>query len=359
MPPFLSAIAAQLPVLVPAAAAGGLLAWVGFPAAWLSGGMLISAVMAGAGRGAPMGPRLREVAMVLSGTTMGTAVTPETLSILAAVPLSLVILAAAMVAITATSALTLSRAFGWRRSDALFASIPGAMSTILLIAHERKADIPAVATVQLFRLVMLILVLPPLLGAAAAPPAVSPASVAAGPAVWLLLFAAAVPTSWALHKIRMPAAGLLGSMIGAATLTGSGLVPGGFPEALAALGFLLIGVFIGERFRGIRPRDLGRLMPAAIACFAVGIAVAAVFAEATSLILGISQEAALLAFAPGGLEAMSILAFTLAIDPVYVATHHIARFLMIGVCLPIVARVRPALFGEPPAPEDQRSTGTS
>ncbi len=359
MPPFLSAVAAQLPVLVPAAAAGAALALVGFPAAWLSGGMLVGAAMAAAGRGAPMAPRLREVAMVLSGTTMGTAVTPETLRILAAVPFSLVILALAMIAITGASALMLSRGFGWKRSDALFASIPGAMSTILLIAHERKADIPSIATVQLFRLVMLILVLPPLLGAAAAHPVASAAPGVLGPEGWLLLFAAAIPTGRLLHRIRMPAAGLLGSMIGAAALTGSGLVVGRFPDALAALGFLLIGVFIGERFRGIRPRDVGRLMPAAIACFAVGIVVAALFAEVTSLFLGISHEAALLAFAPGGLEAMSILAFTLAIDPVYVATHHIARFLMIGVFLPVIARVMPGLFGEPVGREDQRWTGTS
>jgi membrane AbrB-like protein len=357
MPSVLSSVIAQTLVLLPATAIGGGFAAMGFPAAWLSGGLLASAAMACAGLGSPLGPRLRDLAMMMSGVTMGAAVTPETLRVLTAVPVSLVFLVAAMLAITAGSTIILTRLFGWNRSDALYASIPGAMSTILLIAHERKADIPSIATVQLFRIAMVIIVLPPILGAAAPHPPQVLARIFA-PEAWVFLMAAAVAAAWVLQRIRMPGALLLGGMLGTATLTGSGSIDGRFPDVLASISFMLIGVFIGDRFRGIRAGGIVGLLPAAVVSFVAGTLIAAAFAEATSMVVGVSREAALLAFVPGGLEAMSILAFTLAIDPVYVATHHIARFLLFGVSLPVFVRFRPDRPGET-ADDDQRWTGTS
>jgi uncharacterized membrane protein AbrB (regulator of aidB expression) len=54
---------------------------------------------------------------------------------------------------------------------------------------------------------------------------------------------------------------------------------------------------------------------------------------------------ALIAFAPGGLEAMAILAFALHLDPVFIGAHHLARFLGIGLGLPMLIRFWPRLFG--------------
>ena len=46
--------------------------------------------------------------------------------------------------------------------------------------------------------------------------------------------------------------------------------------------------------------------------------------------------AAIVAFAPGGLEAMTVLALILSLDPLYVGIHHLVRFLGIGLVLPFV-----------------------
>ena len=45
-----------------------------------------------------------------------------------------------------------------------------------------------------------------------------------------------------------------------------------------------------------------------------------------------------MAFAPGGIEAMTILAFVLGLDPAFVATHQLARFLGISLLLPVIAK---------------------
>ena len=57
---------------------------------------------------------------------------------------------------------------------------------------------------------------------------------------------------------------------------------------------------------------------------------------------------ALAAFAPGGLEAMTMMAFALGLDPLFVGAHHIARFFIIGATLPFVARLVRVGRTEPP-----------
>ena len=54
------------------------------------------------------------------------------------------------------------------------------------------------------------------------------------------------------------------------------------------------------------------------------------------------------AFAPGAIEAMTVLAFTLGLDPVYVALHHLARFILVAILVPLAMRLFPGL-SQPPA----------
>jgi uncharacterized membrane protein AbrB (regulator of aidB expression) len=44
------------------------------------------------------------------------------------------------------------------------------------------------------------------------------------------------------------------------------------------------------------------------------------------------------AFAPGAVEAMTVLAFALGLDPLYVGSHHLARFLLISLVAPPLLR---------------------
>ena len=54
-----------------------------------------------------------------------------------------------------------------------------------------------------------------------------------------------------------------------------------------------------------------------------------------------------MSFSPGALDAMMILALALHLDPIFVGAHHVARFVLISVSLPIFVK----LFGNaPPAP---------
>ena len=62
------------------------------------------------------------------------------------------------------------------------------------------------------------------------------------------------------------------------------------------------------------------------------------FAAALSPISGIPFAPIVLAFSPGGLAEMSLIALALGIETAFVATHHVARIAMIVIAAPLVFR---------------------
>jgi uncharacterized protein len=334
-------LVAQL-LQIAAAALGGLnFHLLGIPAAWLSGAVIGTVVWGALGFGVRLSRPIVESAMVISGVVMGASITPEAVAAIGTYPLSVLLLCIAVPAITAASALFLMKVYGWNRDDAVLASIPGALTAVLAVAVSRNAGVARIAVVQSFRLLVLIAVLPFVVsvstggdgrvlvgqGVQIATPTAFAAMVAAGIAVGLLF-----------ERLRVAAPLLLGATLGSAVLHVADFTPGAVPPAIATLGFVVIGVFIGERFSTLDRTALRSLAPAAIGSFAVGMAIAIGFALLAVLLVGIGLGEAMVAFAPGGVEAMIILALVLGIDPLYVGVHHVIRFLGIGLALPFLFR---------------------
>jgi uncharacterized membrane protein AbrB (regulator of aidB expression) len=43
-----------------------------------------------------------------------------------------------------------------------------------------------------------------------------------------------------------------------------------------------------------------------------------------------------MAYAPGGQDAMMVLALSLGVDPIFVSAHHLARYFVINLTLPFI-----------------------
>jgi membrane AbrB-like protein len=314
--------------------------WLGVPAAWLSGAAIAAALWGLSGYSVAMPRALADAAMLISGAAMGAGVTPAALAAMAHYPGSLVLLVVGVVAISLTSTLWLTRISGWRTADAVLASVPGALSTVLAVAADRKADVPSVAIVQNLRLFVLIALLPSVVVATGGGgdthaligqgmPVESPGGLA------IILFGG-LALGFVFKKLKVAAPVLLGSMIVSAVCHGTELVTGVIPPVIATCGLVLIGLFIAERFRNIQRSTLRRAIVAALGSFSVGMAIAVVFSALATWTAGVSFANSLVAFAPGGLEAMTVLALILGLDPLYVGIHHLVRFLSIGLVLPFL-----------------------
>src|SRR4029453_15394711 len=118
----------------------------------------------------------------------------------------------------------------------------------------------------------------------------------------------------------------LGAMLASPVLQVTETAPGVVPPAVATAGLVLIGVFTGERFKGLSRASLRRTVPAAVGSFLIAMAVAAAFSAPSAWFAKVSYANALVAFAPGGLEVMMVLSLLLGLDPLYVGIHPVARF---------------------------------
>ena len=118
-----------------------------------------------------------------------------------------------------------------------------------------------------------------------------------------------------------------------------GLVDTPLPTPVVTIAQVVIGSAIGAQFRGMRPRSMFRPALAAIVATTIMLAIAAGLAQLSAPILNISEEALLLALAPGGLAEMSLIAISMDSDTAFIATLHIFRITMIAAAGPTLFRL--------------------
>ena len=331
------ALKRSLPLTALAALAGGaVVGGAGAPAGWLSGAMLGVAALAAFGRAAPFPKIVQRAAIALAGVGMGSGLSPATIHTLARYPLSLVVMAVALIAMTAASYSTLRRWPGFSGATAFYAAVPGALSYVFLIAARSPADLPRVAIIQVFRIFVLMALLP----MAAKVGASAQVAVYAVDPVYLTLALALLGAALGegLERMGVANASLYASIFLSMLAHGTGFAPGRLAPDMQIVAQTLIGAWVGARFVGFDWRLLRMLLPAAVTSFFAAFATAAVFAALAGWLARVPFPDALAAFAPGGLEAMTMMAFALGLDPLYVGAHHIARFLMISFALPWAAR---------------------
>lgn len=339
------------------ATAGGLAAaFAGLPAPWLSGAM-VGASLGVAFRvdlHVPQG--LRDVTFFVLGTSMGASVSPGTFDDIARWPVSLLVLVLVVAAIMVGVTWTLRR-FGWDKETALFASAPGALSTVLVLASQGNANMPRVVISQSLRIFVLVAILPSLValldpsaaGAALVVPTPHAPGVLQGPLEYAAMLVAGLVGLALMRALGVPAPILFGAFLGSAVVHGSGLVAAPVPAAVLVPSFIILGAFIALRFKGTTWAALRADLAASVAALVVSVAVAFAGAVLVFRLLGIGLSEAIVAYAPGGLEAMIIMALALKLDVAYVSLHHLVRFLGIAVALPLIVRL---VIGPRPAGND-------
>jgi membrane AbrB-like protein len=326
-------------VTLAGAAVGGCgLGYAQIPGGWLSGAMIGVAIFAAIGWAGPLSTPLRRLALTGSGVAIGSAMSPAMLNSLSAYPASLAFMAAAVAATTYVSASMLRRIPGWSPQTAFFAAVPGALSYVFLVAaQDGKADLPRIAVVQVCRVFFLMALIPLIVGETTAItlPHTGPID---PPFLVLVDFVLGGLAGYFLERLHVAGGMLFGAMLVSGFLHATGVAPGRSPLAIVEVAQVLIGAWVGARFIGFDWRLLARSATASLGSFIAGTAVSMAFAAAASFYLALPFAQTMMAFSPGGLEAMTILAFALGLDPLYVGAQHLARFILISLTLPFALR---------------------
>ena len=132
----------------------------------------------------------------------------------------------------------------------------------------------------------------------------------------------------------MPGGLIVGAMAASGVLHGSGTVHAFLPVPVAVCSFIVMGAMIGTRLGGADFRQLARLSLVGIGALLVGTTVGCLFAFGVATLLSLRLADVVMAYAPGAIEAMTIIAFALHLDPVFVGVHHLARFTFMSLVLP-------------------------
>ena len=312
------------------------------PLPWMLGAMLFT--MIASVSGAPLAsPRLARPAMsAVIGVVLGTYFQPE---LFARADEWLASIAALMVfiALCGSVGVVFFRYVGhmdWR--TAYFAGMPGGLIEMVLAADANGADSAKVALVHSTRIFLTVLILPGLLLWAEGGDTLtrSPASMV-GPTpenIGMLLVLAAAGAAVG-RLLRLPAAYLLGPMLLVAGLELTGILRGLQPPTVLVWGAqVVIGTVIGCRFIGVSWRHVGGVVGLTAGSIALFLILAFGFAAMLTTLLGIPMAQGALAFAPGGVAEMSLVAISLGVDATYVALHHVLRISAVMALAPLVFR---------------------
>jgi len=298
--------------------------------------MITVGIAAIAGRPLTMPPILTQTVLVLLGISLGSMVSRQLVQHMGAYPLSIGLLALATFCSTFGSSVYLQRVHGWDRTSAFLAGSPGALSQITMLAHERGADVSAIAVVQTMRVIILTAALPLLLSLTgiAAPSQPATAMAVASPLELGELIASAVALALLLRWLNFPASWMFGAMIGSSLLHGTGMIEGGLPEWVRAIALIGIGAVIGTRFARMKIAVLLSHVNAALGSFTIAIVISGIFVAVIALSTHVRFADIIVAFAPGAMDAMLALALTLHIDPIFVGAHHLSRFVFVSIATP-------------------------
>lgn len=318
---------------------GGLAGGLGLSGGWLFGALL--AVASASALGAPLALPgwARSVALGFAGLVVGAAIHRETLSAAASLPWSIAAMAALLVLVVAVSYWLHRRRWGASPPTALACAWPGNLMLALASAESLKADMERVAVVQLARLVALVVVLPLLVGGDGAK---APASSWPGGG-FLVAMAVTLPCILLARRWTLPGGEMFLAAIAVGALVATEAVTVAVPDPINSFFQIVVGSFVGLSLARCRLGSLRSAVAPALLGALVAAALTLGAALSMSWITGQPAVALALAYAPGGAEAMILLATAFGVDPGQVGIHHTLRLIALTLLFPLVARllVRP------------------
>lgn len=324
------------------AAAGGLGASVlGLPLPWLLGSLIGTALLAVSGlriAGEPPAfpERIRLAAVPVIGVMIGAGVSADVFSALGQWWPSLLLLVPFILALQLVNFAVFHRLGGYDLPTAFFAASPGGLIESVLIGESRGGTVALMSMQHFSRIALSVLIIPVLftfvtgqsVGSAAGASLAAPENGSLTVRDAVLLAASGLVGTVAGRALRLPAAIMIGPFLASAAIHAGGLTNASVPPVLVMAAQVILGLGIGLRFVGQGRRTLAHGFGLALVALSLSLGLAGLIAIALSASGIATPEAVFLAFAPGGLAEMSLIAISLGISPVFVTTHHVLRIVI-------------------------------
>ena len=333
-PPYLATLAAAI-------AGGALFALLQVPLAWMIGAMFGTAALAWS-RPVAVHPMARPAALLTIGLAFGQTFSgPVLAALVGAAP---AILAAAFLSIGAGVAAIpiFTRMAGTDARTGYFAAIPGGVVVMAVLAQRAGAPLAPVTLAQTLRVLVVVLVMPPIL-TAFTPHGDSTAFLA--PRIpfdaWGLtvMMVVALGGALALRRTGLANPWMIGPCLLAITAAAFNLLPSSVPAVLINAAQVGMGMALGQRLTREFLLSSRRLMRAALASSLFLCVVCTLIAALLAWMADLPPAAVMLGMAPGGMPEMGVTAKALDVAVPLVLGFHLTRTLMCNFLLGPVFRL--------------------
>jgi membrane AbrB-like protein len=280
----------------------------------------------------------RPMAAVL-GVMLGCSFRPNLFSQLAEWWLPLAMLPLFLLSAAALCVTYFRRVAKFDPATAYFAGMPGGIAEMVLLGAERGADERAIGLIHGARIFLVVFILPFIIRYVHAPaPAPAPESRIAEA---ITTSGAGSPTllAWGLgcvvvglmigRALKLPAWHLLGPLAASATLHMTGVTDFEIPLWAVGVAQVGLGATIGCRFVGLTLRQLGLTLLLSAGSTAILLTLTFAWAFALGAVTRLDPALITLAYSPGGLAEMSMVALSLGLEASVVVIHHLARVVLV------------------------------
>jgi hypothetical protein len=321
---------------------GGAFAVLGLPLPWMLGAMTftIAASVAGASLGLPAG--LRTAMLTVIGVLLGSGFTSDVAAGVARWLPSIATIPLYVVASLAVGVWLLRRLGRLEPVTAFFSAAPGGLSEMVLLGERAGGDMRQIALLHATRIFAIVFMVPFLVRKLADPaPGAASAVAAALPELVdiVILGGCAVAGYLGGRLVRLPATPLLGPLLVSAVAHLSGIVTTAPPPPAVIAAQVVIGAAMGARFVNVPPRVIGQLVLVGGALSVALLGCSLLTAAGLEAVTGLGFVLLLLAFAPGGIAEMCLVALALGAQPIFVATHHVIRIGLVVLLAPLLFRL--------------------
>jgi membrane AbrB-like protein len=315
---------------------GGLtFSWIGTPMPWMLGPLCacLLASLVNVPLAAPMAIRPPMTAMI--GVMMGAGYSPALFGQVGswwATILGLVVFMA-LAGLVCVSYFRLVARYDF--ATAYFAGMPGGLVEMVLLGENSGADMRKVALTHSARIVFTVMSIPFLVqwleGAPIARMAASDISMLDMNLTDYGWLAFTLLAGLLLGRfVKLPSRYLMGPLIISVAVHISGLSTFKPPWELVLVAQVVLGTVIGCRFSGSGTLEILGILVVAFGSCVLMIGLSIVFALGVSYVTQYTLIELLLAYSPGGLAEMGLLALALNVEVALVSTHHILRILIVA-----------------------------
>ncbi|MXQ10698.1 AbrB family transcriptional regulator [Microvirga makkahensis] len=279
---------------------------------------------------------IRPPMTMVIGVMLGTGFTSQTIGNIATWGPTVIGLAGFVIVSGAVCVTYFRRVAGFDVPTAFFAGMPGGLVEMVILGETKGGDAGKIALVHSARVLLVVLTLPFLMqlisGVALGARPQLGLSVLDAPWTSHAWLASSVVAGAIIGKIlRLPARLLLGPMLVSAAVHMLGWTHFVPSYEIVNVAQVVLGTTIGCRFAGTSPREIIRILVISIGSTFILLTITFLFASGISYVSTYDFVPLTLAYSPGGLAEMSLVALSLGIDVAFVATHHIIRVVLVMV----------------------------